>query len=265
MPAISHGEVRIHYALSGREDRDLLVLANSLGSSKTMWNNVLYALEAEYRVLRYDMPGHGASSVPPGPCTVNQLGRDVLLLLDALGAERVNFCGLSLGGLVGIWLAIYAPQRLNRLVLANTAARVGTPATWDDRIAAVRHSGMQPLATATLERWFTPQYRDSHVAEMEQIRAMIASTSPDGYCACCAVLRDADLRAGVSAIRTPSLVIACTHDPATPPSDGRALASEISGAAYVELDASHLSAWERADEFADAALTFLADGGSHNG
>ena len=265
MPAISHGDVRIHYALSGCEGGELLVLSNSLGSSLRMWNKVLPRLEAAYRILLYDTRGHGCSSDPPGPYTLDQLGRDVVHLLDELGAERVNFCGLSLGGLVGMWLAVHAPERVNRVVLANTAARIGSEEMWDERVAAVHNSGMDALAKATPARWFTPQFREKHAEEMEQVKRMIALTAANGYSSCCAVLREADLSACLSAIAVPTLVIAGTHDLATPASKGRALAAAIPGARYVELNASHLSAWECADEFADAVLAFLAGGGQTNG
>jgi len=225
-----------------------------------MWEKVLPAFEEHYRVLRYDMRGHGASSVSLPPYTLDQLGRDVLLLLDQLEVDRVQFCGLSLGGLVGQWLALHAPQRISRLILANTAAQIGARQLWEQRIAAVQKEGMNVLADATLPRWFTAAYRERHSDEMALVRRMIASTNPIGYAACCAVLRDTDLTGSVASIRTPCLVIAGTHDPATPPSDGQALAAAVSGAQYVELDASHMSAWEQADAFAHAALSFLRAG-----
>lgn len=265
MPALDTGNLRIHYALSGREDGDIVVLSNSLGSNLRMWDKVLPALEADYRVLRYDARGHGASGVPTGPYTLSQLGRDVLDLLDALGLERVHFCGLSLGGLVGQWLGIHTPQRISRMVLANTAARIGSGAMWDERIASVRKSGMEALAPATLTRWFTPDYRDRHLSDMAEIRQMIASTSPEGYAACCAVLRDADLRTCLPSLRIPCLVITGKHDPATPSSDGTALAAALPCAEYLELDASHLSAWERANEFGAAVRAFFRSGGRFNG
>lgn len=265
MPVLSRGDVRIHYALSGRDGGDLLVLSNSLGSSLSMWDKVIAKLQSEYRVLRYDTRGHGGSSVPPGAYIADALGQDVLCLLDEIGAHRVHFCGLSLGGLVGMWLALHAPQRLSRLILANTSARIGSREMWDDRVAFVRQFGMKALAAATPARWFTAQYRETHADEMMQIEAMIASISPDGYCACCAALRDADLRQSVTAIDIPTLVIAGAHDPATPASDGRALAAAIPHARYCELDSSHLSAWESSDAFAGAVLTFLAQGARSNG
>jgi len=264
MPAISDGDVRIHYVLSGREDGDVLVMSNSLGSSLRMWDKVLTRLESRYRILRYDTRGHGASTVAPEAYTLDQLGQDVLNLLDAIGAESVSFCGLSLGGMTGMWLGLRAPHRLNHLILANTAARIGTSEMWDERIDLVRQSGIETLAVATLSRWFTPPYRESHPDEMDQIQHMIASTTPEGYCACCAVLRETDLRARISSIAVPTLIIAGTHDPATPPSDGRSVAAAIPGAKYTELDASHLSAWERADDFADAVQQFLGQGVRRN-
>ena len=257
MPTVDRGDMRIYYELSGAGNGELLVLSNSLGSSVRMWDKVLAALEGQYRVLRYDTRGHGKSGIPPGPYTLDQLAGDVLFLLDHLGADRADFCGLSLGGMVGQSLGIHAPHRVRRLVLANTAARILTQDVWDQRIAYVRQSGMAELAATTLGRWFTTEYRDVHPQEMETIRGMIASTDPSGYIACCGALRDADLRGQIGAIRAPSLVISGSHDPATPAADGRALAAALPNSQYVELNSSHLSAWERADEFAHAILAFL--------
>lgn len=258
MPMAENASVRLHYELSGSADQDVLVLVHSLGSSLHMWDQVLPALEKSHRVLRYDMRGHGQSSAPPGPYSIEALGGDLLFLLNDLGLDLVNLCGLSLGGLVTMWIAIHAPERVHRIVLANTAARIGSPESWDQRIAAVQTAGMRLLADATIERWFTPAYLDQHAVEMEFMRGMIASTDPDAYAACCGVLRDIDLRSELGAIKAPCLVITGTHDPATPPSDGRALHSALRNSSYVELDASHLSACERHEEFAGAVLSFLA-------
>ena len=265
MPAVHNGEVRIHYELTGTGNDEVLMFGNSLGSNLHMWDKVISRLQATHRILRYDMRGHGASSVPAAPYTLDQLGRDVLFLLDHLKIDRVNFCGLSLGGLVAMWLGIHAPQRVNRIVLANTGARIGTDEMWDARIAAVTRDGIESLAAVNLERWFTAEYRAQHGAEMTMIRNMIAATSPKGYVACCGVLREADLRSAVSSIKAPCLVITGKHDPATPPSDGRALLAALPHPNYVELDSSHLSAWERSEEFATAVLDFLDTGGSRNG
>lgn len=260
MPDLENGEARLHYEVSGRDTGELLLLSNSLASSLHMWNKVLPAFNDRFAVLRYDTRGHGESSVPPGPCSIEQLGQDVLLLLDHLAIERVNFCGLSLGGMIGMWLGIHAPERVSRLVLANTAARIGTAEMWEQRIATAHASGMASLADATLTRWFTPSYRENHPDEIAMIREMIAGTDPRGYSACCAALRDADLRIEVEAIPCPCLVVAGRYDPATPPADGAALNARLRNSRYVALESSHLSAWERAEEFAQAVLGFLDAG-----
>jgi len=257
MPVAENGQVRLHYETSGLAAGEVLVLSNSLGSNLHMWDKVLPRLESAFRIVRYDTRGHGSSSTPPGPYTINRLGYDLLFLLDHLGIGRANVCGLSLGGMVAMWLAMYAPQRLRRVILANTGARIGTPDMWDQRIAMAQNSGMATLAGVMLERWFTPPFRNQHPADMETIRSMVAATDPDGYIACCEVIRDTDLRSDIGEIAAPALVITGTHDPATPASDGRAIYAAVRNSKYVELDASHLSAWERAEEFADAAIAFL--------
>src|SRR5947207_1047028 len=167
MPKVESGDVRLRYELSGKPDGEILVFSNSLGSNLHMWDKVFPCFEESYRVLRYDTRGHGESSVPPGPYTIAQLGSDLLFLLDQLGIERVNLCGLSLGGMVAMWMGIHAPRRVGRLILANTGARIGTPQMWDERLAAVQQSGMASLALTGLQRWFTPAYREKHPQDME--------------------------------------------------------------------------------------------------
>ena len=249
--------VRLHYEVSGVADAPALVLLNSLGSSMQMWDRTLPVFEAKFRVLRSDMRGHGRSEVAAEAFTIEQSGRDVLKLMDAVQAEKASICGVSLGGLVALWLGIHAPDRVNRLILANTAARIGTKESWEQRIETVNAIGMNALATATLERWFTPDYRNKHPEEMEMIRQRIAATDPQGYAACCAVLRDADLRGDAVQVKAESLIITGTRDPATPPADGRTLCATIQHSSYLELNASHMSAWECAGEFAGAVVDHL--------
>jgi len=184
----------------------------------------------------------------------------VLRLLDEVVADRARVCGVSLGGLVALWLGIHAPERVHKLVFANTAARIGSREIWDQRIAMAQDAGMTALAATMPERWFTSAYRWQHPAEMKWFRDMIAATDAAGYAACCSVLRDADLCNEMGKVRSASLVITGTHDPATPPCDGRALHEGIRNSSYVELDASHLSAWECAVEFAGAVLQHLSAG-----
>jgi 3-oxoadipate enol-lactonase len=250
--------VRIHHRLDGPEAAPVLVLSNSLGTDLGLWEPQLGALARRFRVLRYDARGHGASSVPPGPWTVPDLGRDVLGLLDALGIAAVAVCGLSLGGMTGMWLAANAPARVRALVLASTAARLGPPEVWDARIAAARERGMAALTETVLARWFTPAFRAARADEVDRVRRMLLATPAEGYAAACAAIRDMDQREAVAGIGAPTLVISGTHDVATPPADGRFLAERIRGARLVELDAAHLSNVEAAEPFTAAVLAFLA-------
>lgn len=264
MPTANNANIQLHYISSGDNEGDALVLGHSLGSNLHMWDKTVQHLEKKYRVVRFDLRGHGKSCAPPGPYSLDDLGRDVLFLLDALDLTRVHYCGLSLSGMVGLWLGIHAPERIRHMVLANTAARIGSRSIWEQRIAAVESSGMKPLAEATLMRWFTAPYRESHEKEMDFIVRMIAATDQHGYSACCAALRDADLTNEAAAISNPCLVIIGRHDPATPSCEGRSLHNALLNSDYVELEASHLSAWERADDFSEAVLSFLEIGGTPN-
>ena len=260
MPELDLASVRLHYQISGAPQGEALVLMNSLGSSLRMWDKLLPRLEAQRRVIRCDTRGHGNSSAPPGPYSVARLGEDLLTLLDRLAVDRADFCGVSLGGLNAMWIGIHAPRRVRRLILANTAARVGSAEQWEQRMAAVRASGMAALADASLDRWFTATYRHRHPDEIQFIREMIAATPPEGYIGCCAALRDADLRPQMGSIQAPCLVIAATHDAATPPAEGQALCAAIRNSTYVELNAAHISPWEAHEEFGRAALEFLSCG-----
>ena len=265
MPAAEIGSARLHYEVSGPTTGPVIVLVNSLGADLHMWDKVLPHLEKDFRVLRYDTRGHGFSTAPRIPSSIEQLSTDLLELLETISVDTFYLCGLSLGGLVGMWLGIHAPQKLLKLVLANTAARIGTREGWNARIAAVQSLGIAPIVETTLGRWFTPKYREERPEEMNEIRKMIERTSAEGYIGCCGVLRDTDLRTEIGAIETPCLVIAGCEDPATPPQDGRTLHTGLRNSEYLELNASHLSAWERSAEFADAILSFFRGKESANG
>jgi 3-oxoadipate enol-lactonase len=257
MPIVKSGEARIHYALEGQSGAPALVLSNSLGTNYSMWDAQLPELRKKLRVLRYDTRGHGQSSLTPGPYSIEQLGRDVMALLDALDLDRVHFCGLSMGGMIGMWLGANAPERLNKLVLCNTAAKIGTSEVWNARIEAVRKNGMKSVASAVVERWFSPAFREKPPATVSSTLKMLEAANPEGYAACCAAIRDFDFREQLSRIRVPTLVIAGAHDPSTPPADGRFLADQIQGAQYAELDAAHLSNIEAQDRFNNEVAKFL--------
>ena len=232
MPFAQLPDVRMHYDLAGPAGAPALVFSNSLGATLTMWDPQLPALQKQFRVLRYDTRGHGESSVTPGPYSIERLARDVLALLDELHFDRVNFCGLSMGGQTGMWLALNAAARLNKLILCNTAAKIGGPDLWNTRIEAVRKGGMNSISTAVMERWFSATYRANSPEVVATIKLILESANPEGYAANCAALRDFDARETIAAIHIPTLVIAGAHDAATTPADGRFLADHIPGARY---------------------------------
>ena len=258
MPHADLANVRLHYEIEGPEGAPVLVFSHSIGASTVMWDAVLPYFSGRFRVLRYDTRGHGASSVPPGPYSIAELGNDALELLDALGIQRCIFCGLSMGGMIGMWLGIHAPERIERLILANTGARIGTTKLWNDRIESVQRGGVAAIAELILERWFTIRFRQAAPETIAAVHRMIVGTSTEGYVNCCAAIRDEDLTESLHLIHADSLVLTGTEDPATPPSDGRIIEEKIPNAAYVELATSHLSAIEDPGGFSGAVLGFLS-------
>jgi 3-oxoadipate enol-lactonase len=249
--------VRIHYEWSGAENAPVLVFCNSLGTTLEMWEPQMAAFAKHFRVLRYDSRGHGLSSAPPGPYTVEQLADDVVHLLDALKLERVLFCGLSIGGMTGMRLGTVTANRFDKIVLCNTAAKIGTAETWNARIAAVQQGGMKAVASAVIERWLTVQHRATHPSETARGVAMLENANPEGYVASCAAVRDMDQRETIKGIRLPTLVLSGTQDAVTPLAEGRFLAERIPGARFTEVNAAHLSNWEAAEEFNREVMNFL--------
>lgn len=256
MPFIEIGGLRTRYEFTG-SDKPVLALSNSLGTNFRMWDSQMPEFQRHFRILRYDTRGHGQSSVTPGDYTIDQLGRDALALMDSLRISRAHFCGLSMGGMIGMWLAIHAPDRVHSLVLCNTAARIGSKEIWDARIATVRRDGMKSVAAAVIERWFTPEFRASSSEKVAVPQRMLENTSPEGYAACCAAIRDMDQREAVAHIKAPTLVIYGRNDPVIPIPDARYLIERIPGAAELELAAAHLSNIEQADAFTQAVSAFL--------
>jgi 3-oxoadipate enol-lactonase len=233
----------------------VLVLSGSLGTTHELWDPNVDTLTSRYRLLRYDHRGHGGSPVPPGPYSVEELAEDVVELLDELGLGRVSFCGLSLGGAVGMALALRTPARLERLFLCCTAARFGEPETWTERAAVVRAEGPEAVVDGALGRWFTPPFRAAHPDSIERIRRTFVATPREGYAACCDALARWDVRDELASIRVPALVVASEHDPSTPPALLVEIAEGILGSTLVVLpDAAHLVNVERPDAFAAAIL-----------
>lgn len=248
---------RIHYHLDGKVGAPVLVLSNSLGTNLTLWEPQIPSLSSRMRVLRYDGRGHGKSPASPGEYTIDLLTNDLVAVLDHLDIEKASFCGLSLGGMIGQQLAINAGNRVHKLALCSTAAKIGSAETWNARMEFVRSGGMRAVTESILERWFTPAFANREPAAVERTRQMLLSTLPDGYVANSAAVRDADFRDALKNVHTQTLVISGAHDRSTPPIDGQFLAKQISGAKYIELDAAHISNIEAANEFTDAILTFF--------
>jgi len=257
MPFADLANARLHYALSGPASAPVLVLSNSLGTDYSLWDRQAPEFERHLRLLRYDMRGHGRSSAPPPPYSVAELADDLLALVDLLSIERFHFCGLSIGGMIGMTLGLGAPGRLRKLVLCNTAPKIGTLEMWSARIATVRTKGMKEIARLTPARWFTAAFQSASPDAVAATLRVVESLDPEGYVGGCCAVRDFDLRERVGGIAVPTLVISGAHDPAALPSDGRAMAERIAGSRYVELDASHLSNIEDAERFTAEVLSFL--------
>jgi 3-oxoadipate enol-lactonase len=250
--------VKLHHVVDGPVGAPALVLSNSLGTTLEMWEPQVAPLAERFRVVRYDRRGHGRSPVAVGTTTIDDLGGDLVELLDELALSRVSLCGLSLGGVVGMWLAINAPERVERLALCCTAASFAPREGWVDRAAAVRADGMGAVVDAVLDRWFRPSFRDTDPDVAARHRAMLVSTPAEGYAACCDALAEADLSTRLPEIAAPALVLTGAEDPVAPPATGDALAAAIPGATHtVVAGAAHLANVEQPDAFTAALLRHL--------
>lgn len=248
---------RIHVRIDGPDEAPALLLSNSLGTNLGMWDPQIPALSKRFRVIRYDSRGHGASAAPDRPYSIPELAGDALAVLDAVGVAKAHFVGLSMGGMVGMWLMTHHADRLGRVVLANTSPHMGPASLWNERIRAVRGGGMSALVESILARWFTGTFRQRDPAAIERVADMLRATPPQGYAACCAAIRDMDQREPIRGVRGEALVIVGEHDPSTTPAVGRTIADSIPGARLVSLPAAHLSNIEAPEAFTKAVLDFL--------
>ncbi|OUJ11051.1 3-oxoadipate enol-lactonase [Acetobacter sp. DsW_063] len=244
----------IAYTQNGDQKAEPLFLSNSLGTCLDMWNPQIARLSEHFHVIRYDTRGHGKSDVPVGSYSLDRLGRDVLELADALEIQQFSFCGLSLGGMTAQWLGVRAPERLKRIVIANSSPYMGPPSAWDARIHTVLNVGMSRIAEAVVERWFTQEFRNNR-DNTKFVLDMLLHTNATGYAGCCAAIRDMDLRPLLPLIRTPTLIIGGTEDPATPPEQTYELRDGIRSARCVMLEAAHLSNIEKPSEFTDFLIS----------
>lgn len=257
-PTAAGRAVDVHAVVEGTQDAPVVVLSPSLGSTLAMWEPQAAALRDRFRVVRYDHRGHGGSPVPPGPYELADLGADVLRLLDRLDVRAAHFCGLSLGGMTGMWLAAHAPERVHRLVLCCTSALLGPADVWAERARAVRREGTAAVADGVVTRWFTPGWVQAHPETVSDMRAMVAATPAEGYAACCTAIERMDLTADLSHIRAETLVIAGQEDPSTPPEHGRAIAESIADARFEVLSpAAHLANVEQPEAVNHLLLAHL--------
>jgi len=244
--------------VEGKADGPVLLFSNSLSSNLSMWDAQAEALKEAFRIVRYDSRGHGKSVAPAEPYSIPQLGRDVLAILDSLKVEKAHFCGLSKGGMVGQWLLTHHRDRIDKAVLANTAAQMPPPDLWNGRIRNVTRNGMAAIVDATIERWFTKGFVERAPKEIAAIRKMIAATPAAGYCGCSAAIRDMDQRENIRGITNPVLLISGAHDPATTPAMMELMNERIKGAQWLTIDAAHISNIEQAEAFTRAMREFLA-------
>jgi 3-oxoadipate enol-lactonase len=257
MPFVRINEASLHYRTDGDPARACVVFSNSLGTDLSMWDVQAAALSKDFYVLRYDTRGHGQSECGSSPVGLAQLGSDVVALLDALAIPTAHFCGISMGGMIGQWLGIHHPHRFKKLVLANTAARIGTAEGWTARAELVRREGMGGVADGAAARWFTPEFVDRERPLVGRMIARLREQDAEAYARCCDALADADLRDDLGRIGCPALLIAGRADPVTTIADARYLAERIAGATVAEVDASHISNVEAEQAFSSQLQRFL--------
>ena len=258
MPKFTSNDAEINYQTFGDASNPAIVFSNSLGTKYSMWQAQIEHFQKNHFVICYDTRGHGQSSAPQGPYTIDQLGQDVVNLLDHLNIQKADFCGISMGGVTGQWLAIHHSARFNHVIVCNTAAKIGQEQAWLDRAKLVREQGLKPIAETAALRWFTERFIQSQSTIVESMSNDLAAGSAEGYASCCEALAKADLREDLKNISVPVLVIAGQQDPVTTVADGQFMVDRIANAELFEIDASHISNVEKPQEFNQALENFLA-------
>ena len=257
MPTFTSQDAEINYQTFGDATKPALVFSNSLGTNFKMWQPQIDHFQQDFFVICYDTRGHGASSAPQGPYTLDQLGQDVVNLLDHLNIEKAAFCGISMGGLTGQWLAINKPERFSHVVVCNTAAKIGQEQAWNERAALVREQGLAPIASTAAGRWFTEPFIQSNAATVTTLSNDLGAGSPEGYASCCEALAKADVREQLKDITVPVLVVAGQQDPVTTVADGQFMVERITNSQLFEINASHISNVELPNEFNQAVKQFI--------
>ena len=257
MPTFISNDAAINYATFGDARKPAIIFSNSLGTNYQMWQPQINFFKKEYVIVCYDTRGHGASTAPQGPYSIEQLGTDVVNLLDHLNIQKANFCGISMGGLTGQWLAIHHPERFNHVIVCNTAAKIGQEQAWNDRAQLVREQGLKPIAETAASRWFTEPFIRSNTAIVESLSNDLGAGSPEGYASCCEALAKADVREQLKNITVPTLVVAGQKDPVTTVADAQYIINNVRSSSLFEINASHISNIEQPKAFNQAMQSFL--------
>ncbi len=258
MPTVQADGCPINYEVEGVPNAPVLILSNSIGTTLRMWDDQAPVFAKQFRLVRYDRRGHGKSGAPVGPYTIERLARDALAVADAAGAKKFNWCGLSLGGMVGQWLGANAPERLNKMVISNTNFYYAEKQPWNDRIKLVGEKGMAALADPMMERWFTSEFRASAPEKVARVRAMFVATPVEGFVGCAHAIREMDFRESNKRIGVPALVMVGAKDIATTPAFGEEMVKQIKGSKLATIpDAAHISNVEQPRIYADTVLRFL--------
>ncbi|TSH74809.1 3-oxoadipate enol-lactonase [Acinetobacter sp. RF15A] len=258
MPTFTSNDAQINYRTFGDATKPALVFSNSLGTKFSMWQPQIEFFQKDYFVVCYDTRGHGGSTAPQGPYQLDQLGQDVIHLLNHLNIQKAAFCGISMGGLTGQWLAINHPERFNHVIVANTAAKIGQEQAWLERATLVRAQGLAPIASTAASRWFTEPFIQSNAAIVAELSNDLRAGSPEGYASCCEALAKADLREQIKSVSVPVLIVTGQQDPVTTVADAQAMQHSIVNSQLCEINASHISSVEQAEAFNQVVQAFLA-------
>lgn len=258
MPVVDSQGCPIDVEVTGPADAPVLMLSSSLGTTKHMWDPQMPAFTRKHRVVRYDRRGHGKSGVPKGPYNMEMLGRDVLAIMDALKLDKVNWLGLSMGGMEGMWLGANAPDRFGKLILSNTSAHYADKTMWHTRMDAVGKAGsVAAIADMVINAWLTKDFQTAHPDTTARMKDMMIATPVEGYLGCCAAVRDMDHREIIKSITVPTLIIAGSKDPATNVAAAEFIRDRIPGAKLAIVDAAHIANVEVPDAYAKEVLSFL--------
>lgn len=257
MPTFQKQDVSLNYQTFGEKNKPALIFSNSLGTNYSMWQPQIDALKDDFYIVCYDTRGHGQSSAPNHAYTIEELGQDVVDLLDYLNIKQTNFCGISMGGLTGQWLAVYKPEYFNKIIVSNTAAKIGNKDAWLERADKVRQEGLQPISDTAASRWFTDRFIQAKPDVVKTMSENLSKGSPQGYANCCEALAMADLRENLKNAKVPMLVIGGEQDPVTTVADAKAMVDTAQNATLATINASHIANVEKAEDFTQLIKEFL--------